>query len=437
VSGAGAEVRAAAARVLARVRFDGQSLKAALPVQRDRLTDSRDRALCEAIVFEACRWMPRYEALLDQLLQRPLPLAVREVHGLLLAGLAQLDALQMPPYAVIDATAEAARRLRQPRLVGVVNGVLRRYQREKAELAARLAGDDEYRFAHPAWLLAALRQAWPDDWQAIVDANNRQAPLWLRVNQRQASVDDYREQLAALGIDARVQPGLPAALCLPDSLSPTSLPGWDAGRVSVQDGSAQMCVAALDAQPGQRVLDACAAPGGKAAALLEAVDGLTLIALDRDPARLQRVEQTLRRVGAVATLHAADAAIPSDWWDGVGFDRILIDAPCSATGVIRRQPDIRWHRRAGDIVALAAEQARLLDALWPLLQPGGRLVYATCSVLPDENQQQIDVFLARHPDARAIDLGAGHGRVAGGGRQRLPGEDGMDGFFYAALVKAD
>jgi 16S rRNA (cytosine967-C5)-methyltransferase len=433
--GDGAEVRAAAARVLARVRFDGQSLKAALPAFRDQLDDPRDRALCEAISFAACRFLPRYEALLGLLLQRPLARTAREVHGLLLAGLAQLDALQMPSYAALDATAEAARRLRQPRLVGLVNAILRRYLRERLALEQALADDNGFVHAHPPWLLDALRRAWPDDWPAIVAANNREAPLWLRVNRRRIALDDYRHQLAGLGLEARAEPGLPAALCLPRSMAPGALPGWQQGWVSIQDGAAQHCVEALDVGPGQRVLDACAAPGGKAAALLEAVDAIELVALDRDPARLQRVAETLARLGLAADLRAADAAQPSAWWDGRPFDRILLDAPCSATGVIRRQPDIRWHRRGSDIAGLAVEQARLLDALWPLLAPGGRLVYATCSVLPDENARQIDAFLARHPEAIPLDLGAACGRPAGRGRQRLPGEDDMDGFFYAALGK--
>jgi 16S rRNA (cytosine967-C5)-methyltransferase len=434
-SGDGAEVRAAAARVLSRIRFDRQSLKTALPAERDGLSDSRDRALCEAIVFAGCRFMPRYELLLGRLLQRPLPRTARAVHGLLLAGLAQLDALGLPGYAALDATAEAARRLRQPRLVGLVNAVLRRYQREHAALGEALADDDVFVHAHPRWLLDALRAAWPDDWPAIVAANNREAPLWLRVNRRRSDPADYRERLAATGLQAHTDPALPAALCLSRSLALTALPGWDAGEVSIQDGAAQFCTAALDARPGQRVLDACAAPGGKAAALLEGVDGIELVALDRNAARLQRVAQTLARVGVEARLQVADAADADAWWDGRPFDRILIDAPCSATGVIRRQPDIRWHRRAADIAAHAGEQARLLDALWPLLAPGGRLVYATCSVLPDENARQIDAFLARHRDAEPIELGAEFGRIAGHGRQRLPGERDMDGFYVAALAK--
>jgi 16S rRNA (cytosine967-C5)-methyltransferase len=434
VSGEGAATRAAAARVLAQVRFAGESLKAALPEERDPLPDSRDRALCEAIVFEACRWMPRYEALLANLLEKPLPRVARDVHGLLLAGLAQLDALQMAPYAVIDATAEAARTLRQPRMVGLVNAVLRRYLRERESLHAALADDPRFVHGHPAWLLLALQSAWPTQWQSIVEANNRQAALWLRVNRRRTALAAYCNLLDAAGIAFETVADLPFALRLPQSARPETLPGWAQGMVSVQDGAAQRCALLLDAQPGDRVLDACAAPGGKAAALLEAVE-VDLLAIDRDPERLQRVRQTLERLGLHAATAAADAAKPDRWWDGQRFDRILIDAPCSATGVIRRQPDIRWHRRAADIAALAAQQRRLLDRLWPLLREGGRLVYATCSVLPAENADQIDAFLERHPDAHAIDPGDACGHPAGVGRQRLPGEQDMDGFFYAVLQR--
>ncbi len=432
----GAAPRAAAARALSAVRFDGRSLKSALPALRDRLDDSRDRALCEAIAMQGCRFLPRYEAILEHLLERPLPVSARAVHGLLLAGLAQLERLGLPAYAAIGATAEAARTLGQPRLVGLVNAVLRRFERERDAIEQALAADDRYRHAHPPWLLDALRTAWPDDWPAIVAANNDEAPLWLRVNRRRIDPLDYHSRLREAGIAFELDPELPAALRLPESRPVTSLPGWEHGWVSVQDGSAQACTDLLGARAGERVLDACAAPGGKAAALLEAVD-LELLALDRDPARLRRVEQTLTRVGVHAATQCADAADVSAWWDGRPFDRILLDAPCTATGVIRRQPDIRWHRRPADVAALAAEQRRLLDAMWPLLRPGGRLVYATCSVLPDENARQIDAFLARHRDAVAVDPGARFGRRTGAGRQRLPGDRGMDGFFYAVLDKPD
>jgi len=432
---AGAAVRIEAAKVLHAVRFNGASLKAALIPALAVLPDARDRALCEAIAFAGCRWLLRYEALLHRLLARPLPARAARVHALLLAGLAQLDTLRMPAYAVLDATAEAARGLDQPGLVGLVNAVLRRYLRETQALHDAIAVDPQAMHAHPAWLLQALQRDWPQHWPAIIDGNNREAPTWLRVNPRRCTPAEYLARLQAQGIDAKTVAALPNALCLTQGAAIDQLPGWQDGWVSVQDGAAQLAVRALDARPGQHVLDACAAPGGKTAALLENVDGIELLALDRVPKRLAQIEGGLQRLGLRCALRAVDAADIDAWWDGRPFERILLDAPCSATGVIRRQPDIKWHRRATDVPALAAEQARLLDALWPLLAPGGRLVYATCSLLADENARQVDAFLQRHPDARAVPLGAEYGHVAGAGRQRLPGEDGMDGFFYAALAR--
>ena len=432
VAAQGAEVRAIAARVIQAVRFDGVSLKAALPKALESIADPRDRALCEAICFEAARWSLRYERLLDALLERPLPPSARAIHALLLAGLAQLDAMKLAEYAALSSTAEAARVLKHPRHVGLVNAVLRRYLRERETLETSL--DAAARVAHPAWLAKALRKDWGEDADAIFAANNASAPMWLRVNLSRIARDDYAQRLLAAGIDAQPSELVPSALRLDQGLAPTRLPGWDEGLVSVQDLAAQLAAHAVDARDGVRVLDACSAPGGKTAHLRERNPGLAqLLALDPDPARLQRVRDNLQRLGLEAQTRVADATQPQTWWDGVKFDRILLDAPCSGTGVIRRQPDIKLHRRAADIAGLVALQARLLDAAWPMLAAGGRLVYATCSVLKDENERQIDAFLARTPEAETVALPARFGRASGGGRQRLPGDDGGDGFFHAAL----
>ena len=431
----GSPPRAAAARVLAAVLRDGRSLRSALAPVLPTLDEPRDRALVEALVFAALRGRARYEALLQRLLERPLPRKLAEVQALLLVGLAQLDALGITPYAAISASAEAARGLRHPRHVGLVNAVLRRFQREQAALLGALAADPILAHGHPAWLAEALRVAYPDAAEAVMRANLSEAPLWLRTSPLRVARDDYLARLAAEGIAADAPAWLPQAVCLQQRLAPTRLPGWDAGWVSVQDGSAQAAVEALDARPGERVLDACAAPGGKTAHLQERAGGtLDLCAVERDPARAERLSGNLARLGLAARLQTADAADPG-WWDGQPFDRILLDAPCSATGIVRRQPDILVHRRAQDLPPLLAEQTRLLEALWPMLRPGGRLVYATCSVLPDENARQIDAFLARHPDARALPAPLPLGRPSGAGFQRLPGEDGMDGFFVALLER--
>ncbi|MCI1711141.1 MAG: 16S rRNA (cytosine(967)-C(5))-methyltransferase RsmB [Chiayiivirga sp.] len=432
----GAALRVAAARVVRAVRFDGVSLKAAIAPVLGQFEDARDRALCEAICFETCRWALRYERLLARLMPRPLPPALRDLHALLLTGLAQLDAMKLADYAAISSTAEAARGLKRPRHVALVNAVLRRYlrEREALEIEIEQTGDGLAEHAHPLWLADLLQRDW-DHAAWIMSENNRAAPLWLRVNRMRGDLDAYAKELHAAGIEAHELVYAPDALCLAQGVAPGRLPGWDAGKVSIQDLSAQLCVEAVAAAPGMRVLDACAAPGGKSAHLLERSGGrIELLALDIDQRRLQRVDETLARLGLTATTRVADATDPS-WWDGRHFDRILLDAPCSGSGVIRRQPDIKLHRRQADLPALIALQARLLDALWPMLRSGGRLVYATCSVLKDENERQIDAFLARTPSARAVRLPDHFGRGSGAGHQRFPGDDHGDGFFHAVLER--
>jgi 16S rRNA (cytosine967-C5)-methyltransferase len=276
---------------------------------------------------------------------------------------------------------------------------------------------------------------WPEQTESILAANNAPAPLWLRVNRRRVARADFAAQLAAAGIACTVSDAARDALILETSRDVTALPGYAQGAFSVQDGAAQQAARLLEPRDGQRVLDACAAPGGKSAHILESA-AVELTALDSDARRLPRLRENLQRLGLSADVRTGDAADPAGWWDGRPFDRILVDAPCSATGIIRRQPDVKLHRRATDIPVLAGTQARLLDALWPLLRSGGRLVYATCSLLADENARQIDAFLARHADAHAV-RPALPWRAAGAGAQNLPGESGMDGFFYAVLEKRD
>lgn len=432
----GAQPRAAAARLIAAVRFDGRSLKAQLPAALAKIRDPRDRALCEAIAFEAIRWLPRYEFWLARLLTKPLHASAQSIHGLLLGGLAQIEAMGMPEYAAISATAEAARALGQPRLVGLVNAVLRRFIRERAALEALAGADPEAASAHPRWLIDAFQHDWPQQADSILECNNAQAPMWLRVNLQRTSPAAYHALLAAAGIDATPAAQAPAALRLARAVAPTTLPGWEKGLVSVQDISAQLAVPLLQAQAGERVLDIGAAPGGKTAQMCEIFPPTTQVtALDIDADRLARVKSSLDRLGLSAHCVVGDGGAPESWWDGQAFDRILLDAPCSATGVIRRQPDIKWHRRAADIPALVAQQTRLLDAAWPMLRPGGRLVYVTCSVLRDENDRQIDAFLARTPTAHALPPPAELGVAIGRGVQRFAEPGGGDGFFFALLEK--
>lgn len=442
----GTASRLAAARVLDAVLHRGRSLKGEFGTELPQIADPRDRALVEAICFAALRNRARYAAALTVWVPKPLGRGDEPLRALLYVGFAQLDALKLPAHAAVDATVEAARALGRAHQAGMVNALLRRAQREGFPPADPAQ-------VWPEWLLAEIRRDWPAHADAILDASAAPAPLWLRVNRLNTTRDAYLQRLRDAGIVATVHDALPDALRIEDSLAVADLPGFDDGVASVQDGSAQAVADALapstggpargqpasgQPAPGQRVLDACVAPGGKAAHLLERDPGLRLLALDIDSRRLRRTADTLRRVGvdAAVELKAADAADPAAWWDGVPFDAALIDAPCSATGIVRRQPDILLHRRPGDIDALIATQARLLDAVWTTLAPGGVLVYATCSILRRENADQIDAFLARTPDASAEPLAETFGHAAGAGRQRLPGEDGMDGFFYARLRKA-
>ena len=426
----GTASRLAAARVLDAVLHRGRSLKGEFGTELPQIADPRDRALVEAICFAALRNRARYAAALTAWVPKPLGRGDEPLRALLYVGFAQLDALKLPAHAAVDATVEAVRSLGRAHQAGMVNALLRRAQREGFPPADPAQ-------VWPDWLLAEVRRDWPEHADAILAASAAPAPLWLRVNRLNTTRDDYRLRLQAAGIAAAVHDALPDALRIEDSLAVTDLPGFEDGVASVQDGSAQAVADALAPVAGGRVLDACVAPGGKAAHLLERDPGLRLLALDIDSRRLRRTAETLRRVGvdAAVELKAADAADRSAWWDGVPFDAALIDAPCSATGIVRRQPDILLHRRPGDIDALVLTQARLLDAVWTTLAPGGVLVYATCSILRRENADQIDAFLARTPDASAEPLDATFGHAAGAGRQRLPGEDGMDGFFYARLRK--
>lgn len=426
---AGAAPRVTAARVLDAVLHGGRSLKVELAGALPKLADPRDRALAEAICLAVLRNPARYEAAADGWIARPLPRRDRELRALLMAGFAQLDPLALPAYAAVDATVEAARALGRAHQAGLVNALLRRAQREGLPV---VAADAHW----PEWLRGRIARDWPEDVARIFEASARMPPQWLRVNRRRTTRDAYRERLATQGIDAHIDAARADALRLDAAVPVALLPGFADGDVSVQDASAQQCADALAPAPGARVLDACAAPGGKAAHLLERDPSLRLTALDIDPARIARVRDSLQRLklGEHARLLAADATT-LDWWDGAAFDAVLIDAPCSATGIVRRQPDVLRHRREADLAALVQTQARMLDTLWRTLAPGGVLLYATCSILSEENATQIDAFLARTPGAHVEPLDERYGRASGAGRQRLPGEDDADGFFYARLRK--
>ena len=428
---AGVAPRACAARVLDAVLHQGRSLRVELADALPALDDPRDRALAEALCFAVLRQPCRYAAALAAWMPRPPGRRDGLLRALLYVGFAQLDPLRLPAHAAVAATVEATRALGRRHQAGMVNALLRRAQREGLP-AADPAGD------WPDWLRARILADWPAQAEAVFAASVVEPPMWLRVNRRQGTREACIERLREAGIAVAPDPHAADALRLEASVPVAALPGFAEGAMSVQDLSAQ-CVADVLAPPaGARVLDACAAPGGKAAHLLERAPDLRMTVLDVDDRRLARVRDTLRRLRLDdgVRLLAADAGAPADWWDGTPFDAVLLDAPCSATGIVRRQPDVRLHRRASDLDALVALQAGLLDALWTTLRPGGVLVYATCSILGAENAAQVAAFLARTPDAWAEPLPAYLGHAAGPGRQRLPGEGGGDGFYYARLRKA-
>ena len=422
--------RLVASQVLCTV-LDGASLARALP---PRLADSDQPALTQELVYGALRWHFRIEGLLRQLLQKPIRNKDRILRCLLHIGLYQLMEMDLPAHAAVNETVALTGRLNRPWARGLVNAVLRRYQREREALEAAL--DEAERLSHPRWLLDRLQRAWPQDWARICAENNRRPPMVLRVNRLRQNRETCLQRLAEAGIAAHAHPCSPVAVELEQPQPVDTLPGFAEGALSVQDAAAQLAALLLDPQPGERILDACAAPGGKTAHLLEHAGGrLDLLALELDPDRLPALRDTLARLGLAAEIRQGDAARPDDWWDGRPFDRILLDAPCSATGVLRRNPDIRVHRRPQDIARLQATQQTLLNALWPLLRPGGRLLYATCSVLPEENREQIAAFLAGQPDARLCALTVDCGRDTQAGLQILPGDEGMDGFFHALIEK--
>ncbi|MCK9467792.1 MAG: 16S rRNA (cytosine(967)-C(5))-methyltransferase RsmB [Porticoccaceae bacterium] len=429
------KAREACARVLAGVLRQEGSLNTLLPAALERVTAS-DRALVQELCYGTLRWYPALERLLGALIDRPLKAKDAEITMLLAAGLYQLRHMRTPDHAAVNETVAACQALKRPWAKGLANGVLRRFLRERDSLEARFATDPQFTTAHPTWLRKALESAWPEQATALFAANNTRPPMVLRVNTRHGDRDNYLIQLADAGIGAHAAPLTPTAIYLDEPQAVDLLPDFSVGAVSVQDEAAQLCAQLLAPAPGERALDACSAPGGKACHLLEQQPALAeLVALDVDGERLQRVADNLDRLGLCATLKAADAATLSSWWDGRLFDRILLDAPCSASGVIRRHPDIKLLRQSADIGRLAATQLALLTALWAVLKPGGQLLYATCSVLPAENDAVVSAFTEHHPEARLLPIDVSWGIATSCGRQLLPTPGGPDGFYYALLEK--
>ncbi len=432
----GPSPRRAALAALLQVVQHGRNLPDALEPELARIRDSRDRALAQALAYGVMRDYWRLDALLGALLEKPLRAKDADVQLVLMLGLYQIMAMRIPDHAAVTETVKLLKKLKKPWAKGLVNGVLRHYLRQQETVLGQLQAKPAFASGHPDWLVELFRRDWPDDWRRICEANNQPPPMTLRVNPRQISRQAYLQKLQDAGFPAQPARHAKSALTLDKPVDVSELPGFAQGWVSVQDSAAQLAAPLLDPQPGERVLDACAAPGGKTAHLRERQPELAeLVALDIEASRLARVEQALARLQLEATCLAGDAADPASWWDGQPFDRILLDAPCSATGVIRRHPDIRLLRRQSDIAPLVVRQQAILQALWTTLKPGGFLLYATCSILKQENTQQIVQFLDRHDDARLLDIEADWGQAMPAGRQILPGDDNMDGFFYARLQK--
>jgi len=388
------------------------------------------------LCFGVCRHYFQLAALADILVKkRP---KETEVFVSILMGIYQLHFQNRPDYAVVKETVDVLTALKTIWAKGLVNAVLRNYCRKQPELLNAMEQNEAFQYNHPTWLIHRIKKAWPDDWQAILKANDEHPPMTLRVNARRESVKNYLKRLQNHDIHAEALSHSPEAIKLTTPCSVHLLPGFDDGDLSLQDEAAQLAVALLDLKPGLRVLDACAAPGGKTCHMLEKEPELReLVALDVDSKRLQRIHENLTRLKLHATLLTGDARQKEAWWDGVLFDRILLDAPCSATGVIRRHPDIKLLRTEKDIASIAAVQHELLLSVWPMLSPGGLLVYATCSVMPEENDQQIRRFMTIQKDAILLTKEGQVGRHTAHGLQILPGQHGMDGFFYSLLRRAD
>jgi 16S rRNA (cytosine967-C5)-methyltransferase len=415
--------------------LDGRSLSEVLET-RLSVFDPRDRALGAELAQGVCRWQPRLAFFTDRLLEKGLRDRDRDVLALLWVGLYQLEHTRVPAHAAVAASVEAARGLGKQWAAGMVNAVLRNYQRQRDALGAAAEQDDVARYAEPAWLIERIRAAWPEDWQDVLEALLRRPPMTLRVNSIQGDRRAYAAELTERGLRGRPVDGVDQALQLDKPLSVEALPGFAEGRVSVQDAGAQLAAQLLDVHPEQRVLDACAAPGGKTCHILERIPTARVQAIDISETRLTRVRANLERLHLQADVDCADVVQPAGDWAERRYQRILLDVPCSATGVMRRHPDIKLLRRSRDVTELALRQAAILDAVWPLLEPGGKLLYVTCSILPAENDQQIDAFLQRQSDARALNIDAQWGVPRGQGRQVRPGEHDMDGFFYAVLEKS-
>jgi 16S rRNA (cytosine967-C5)-methyltransferase len=443
--------RLTATYILQRVLYQGESLSPLL-TESEAATNPLVRDLC----FGSLRWHERLSGVLNELMSKPLKNKDKDVECLLRIGLYQIIYQQTPDHAAVNETVATLKGLKKSWAKKLVNAVLRHFLRKKDEILTTLDQQDTTQYAFPAWLLGKIKKAWPNDWQQILTASNERAPMVLRVNQRHQTHFEYCKKLQDVGIKATPSAICATAIILDKPINVHELPNFKEGEVSVQDTAAQLAATLLDLSPEMQVLDACAAPGGKTGHILETCPSANVIAIDNSAPRMQRVVENLQRIfpelptkiQTIAsytqetdkqpqhiTLLVADAADTEQWAKNLLFDRILLDAPCSATGVIRRHPDIKSLRRADDIKGLQQQQQQLLTHLWTTLKTGGKLLYATCSILPDENEKQIAAFLAQTEDASIQTIEAKWGQALLYGRQILPNESAMDGFYYALIKK--
>jgi len=432
-------IRALAAKCCYGVIDKGRSLGDELPKQQDKVA-IKDKGLLQEICYGVLRYLPELENDVRALMQKPLTGKQRVFHFLLLVGVYQIKYMRIPDHAAINETVAATSALKNRHMKALLNGVLRNFVRAQEATATNNSPatlSDSITYNHPSWFIKKVQQAYPEKWQQILNENQQKPPMWLRANQLHCTSVDYQKLLATAEISIKSLEPLSQAIELTRPTDVTKLPGFEQGWVSVQDGAAQQAARLLDCQPGDIVLDCCAAPGGKTCHILEQTPTIaSMTAIDVEASRLVRVEENLTRLGLTAKVITADAADSKSWWQGQQFDRILLDAPCSGTGVIRRHPDIKWLRKSNDIDALVILQQQILKEIWSLLKPGGILLYATCSVLPQENNEQVESFIENNADAKLLSMDCAktdNNKVVGW--QLLPGEQNMDGFYYAKLLK--
>ena len=432
-----ANLRALAARCTFSVVDKGRSLADELPQQLAKI-DAKDKGLLQELCYGVLRHLPELEHDVREFIKKPLTGKQRVGHFLMLVGVYQIKYTRIPDHAAFNETVSACKPLKCDHLKGLINGVLRNFQRQQQasndDSATNISElPDAIAFNHPSWFIKKIQSAYPEKWQQILHANMHRPPMWLRVNQLHRSVEEYLTLLAAENIEHLLVDKQSGAIRLTEAIDVMKLPGFQQGWVSIQDGAAQQAARLLDCQPEDNVLDCCAAPGGKTCHILEYSPKIkAMTAIDIEAPRLERVNENLQRLNLQANVIAADAATPEKWWNGQLFDRILLDAPCSGTGVIRRHPDIKWLRKSQDIAVLTDLQQDILKNIWSLLKPGGTLLYATCSILPEENSQQVQQFVEKNSDAELIAITE---NVSDIGWQILPNDDSMDGFYYAKLIK--